>query len=144
MSHLFTGHWSKHVTWSSPKSMRMYVLFTGHEGVNNSNSMENGAIESTQAGIFSSRREGNWKLYTQHCQCRVPGAGPHLCTLSPQGDKPKHSGPPFLMLMLCDDSFTRCDSHHWRPPPPLLGFPLQTPVLDSGWSQLRTDPFRQP
>lgn len=63
MSHLFTGHWSKHVTWSSPKSMRMYVLFTGHEGVNNSNSMENGAIESTQAGIFSSRREGNWKLY---------------------------------------------------------------------------------
>lgn len=76
---------------------------------------------------------------TQHCQRTVPGAGPHVCTLSPQGDKPEHRGPPFLMLMLRDDSFTRCDSRHWRSPPSLLAFPLQTPVLDSGWSQLRAD-----
>ena len=41
--------------------------------------------------------------------------------------------------MLRDDSFTRCDSHHCRSPPSQPGFPLQTPVLDSGWSQLGTD-----
>lgn len=78
---------------------------------------------------------------TQHCQhrCWRPASCtcPHLCTLSSQGDKPKHHRPPFLMLMLLDDSFTRCDSH-----------PLQeasTPMLVSHlrlqtWAWFRMEP----
>lgn len=62
MSHLFTCHQPKHVTWSSPKSIGFHVLLTGHEGINNSNNMENGAVERSWEGIFSSRREGRWKL----------------------------------------------------------------------------------
>lgn len=33
------------------------------------------------------------------------------------------------MLMLCDEGFSRCDSHHRRLPPPLLGLAPQGPVL---------------
>lgn len=62
VAYVTSVHLPGHVTWSSPKSMRMHTLFASHKGVNDSNNTENGAIENPQVDTFSRRRERSWKL----------------------------------------------------------------------------------
>lgn len=71
---------------------------------------------------------------TQHCQFPVPA---HICAPCHCKVTSPNTATPFLMLMFHNDSFTRCDSHHRMPPPPLLGFPPQAPV---SWDSLRMEP----